>query len=147
MTNAQTERQYFWSKYQEILMENGEPFSLKINRDRDGSLRHYAYVNAERFPTNRCICIEFTPQCGRVRYGIYLEKDIELFDILFSYKDKIEEQLGFSCHWEHGAKGPNARRIYCEQEITPCDHDSYLDAIEKSMVRLIKFAEVFEKSI
>lgn len=147
MSNAQTERKYFWNVYQEALMENGEPFSLKYFYDSNGAYRHYAHVNAQRFPANRCICIEFTPQCGRVRYGIYLENDIVLYDFLFNNKEKIESLLGFHCHWEHGTKGINARRIYCEKKIIAYNHDSYIDAIDESMPRLLKFAEIFDRLI
>lgn len=147
MTNAQAERKYFWHTYQETLMENGEPFSLKFFYDSQGIFRHYAHVNASRFPTNRCICIEFTPQCGRVRYGIYLENDVVLYGSLFNDKEKIESRLGFRCHWEHGTKGKNARRIYCEKEIIAYNRDSYIDAIDESMPRLLKFAEVFDHLI
>ena len=147
MTNAQTERKFFWNAYQETLMENGEPFSLKFFYDSNGAFRHYAHVNASRFPANRCICIEFTPQCGRVRYGVYLGNDVMLYHILFNNKEKIESLLGFSCHWEQGTKGRNTRRIFCEEEITAYDHDSYSDAIEKSLSRLLKFAEVFDHLI
>ena len=128
-------------------MENGEPFSLKFFYDANGAFRHYAHVNASRFPVNRCICIEFTPRCGRVRYGVYLENDVETFDLLFCYKSKIEDELGFPCHWECGTKGENARRIYCEKEITLYDQESYLDAIDESLPRLLKFAEVFDHLI
>ncbi len=147
MTNTQTERKFFWKAYQEALMENGEPFSLKFFHDSDGAFRHYAHVNASRFPTNRCICIEFTPQCGRVRYGVYLANDVPLFDCLYEQKEKIESLLGFRCDWKCGAKGKNARRIFCEQEIIPSDYGSYLTAIEKTMVRLTKFVQVFDKLI
>ena len=58
MTNMESERKFFWTAYQESLMENGEPFTLKLFRDSDGKFRHYAHVNAGRFPANRCICIE-----------------------------------------------------------------------------------------
>ncbi len=145
MTNAQTERKFFWNKYQETLMENGEPFSIKINCDRDGTLRHYAYVNARQFPANRCICIEFTPQRGRVRYGIYLENEVQLFECLFEQREAIESLLGFHCNWECGIKGKNSRRIFCEQEIVLGDDSSYITAIEVSMVGLTKFVQVFEK--
>ncbi len=147
MTNTQTERKFFWTKYRETLMENGEPFSLKYFYDANGALRHYAHVNAQRFPANRCICIEFTPQSGRVRYGVYLANDVELYNILFSYKARVEDELGFLCHWEHGTKGENARRIYCEKEIIAYDRDSYMDAIDESLPRLLKFAEVFDHLI
>lgn len=30
MTNVETERKYFWDKYQEILMENGDPLCTYI---------------------------------------------------------------------------------------------------------------------
>lgn len=147
MPNTQTERKYFWNAYQETLMENGEPFSLKYFYDSNGAYRHYAHVNAQRFPANRCICIEFTPQCGRVRYGVYLENDVVLYDFLFNNKEKIEALLGFCCHWEHGTKGKNARRIYCEKEIIAYNRDSYIDAIDESIPRLLKFAEIFDNMI
>lgn len=145
MTNTQAERKYFWNAYHETLLENGEPFSLKFFYDTDGQFRHYAHVDMDRSSANRCICIEFTPQCRRVRYGVYLENDVKLFDFLFKYKESIESRLGFGCHWEHGTKGKNARRIYCEKEIVPYDRESYLDAIDETMPRLLKFAEEFGK--
>ena len=145
MSNTQMERKFFWNRYQETLMQNGEPFSLKLNCDRDGTLRHYAYVNARHFTANRCVCIEFTPQCGRVRYGVYLENEVQLFDCLFEQREAIESLLGFNCNWERGTKGKNTRRIFCEQEIVLGDYSSYFTAIEESMVRLTKFVQVFEK--
>ena len=46
--------------------------------------------------------------------------------------------------WKHGDKGKTTRRICCEKTITPYYRESYLDAIEESMVRLVKFLEVFD---
>lgn len=143
MSNTQMERKFFWNRYQETLMENGEPFSLHLNYYPDGTLRYYAQLNS--MPSNRCISIDFLLQRRKLRYGIYLDNDVAFYNFLLEQKEKIEAILGFHCDWKHGEKGKNTRRIVCEQEIIPYDHDSYMEAIEESMVRLTKFIQVFER--
>ena len=79
-----------------------------------------------------------------MRYGVYLDNDVKLYDFLLEKKEIIEEALGFSCIWKHGDRGKTTRRICCEKTITPYYRESYLVAIEESMVRLVKFLEVFD---
>ena len=145
MTNVETERKYFWDTYREILTENGEPFSLQLNYNTDGTLRHYAQLN--NYSLDRSLLIDFIPGKGIVRYGVYLDndKDVKLYDFLLERKEIIEKALGFGCIWKHGDKGKTARRICCEKAIVQYDRESYLDAIEESMVGLVKFLEVFDR--
>lgn len=143
MTNAESERKYFWDTYQEILMENGEPFTLHLYRNADGTFRHYAQLN--NYSLNRSVSIDFIPVKGILRYGVYLANDVDLYDVLLEKKELIEKALGFNCIWRHGDTGENARRICCEKAIIKYDHESYLNAIEESMVRLVKFLEVFDR--
>ena len=139
----EVEREYFWNTYKQILIENGEPFSLKLYYNMDGTLRYYARLKRKGFSADRYINIEFSPESGMVRYGFYLDNDIVSSDYLFEHKEAIESALGFRCSWKYNVKGENMRCIICEKEIIPYDRDSYLDAIEESMLRITKFLEVF----
>ena len=143
MTNAESERKYFWETYQEILTENGEPFTLHLHRNADGTFRHYAQLND--YSLSRSLCIDFNLNGGVLRYGVYLDNDVNLYDFLLEKQKIIEEALGFSCIWRNGDKGKTTRRICCERTITPNYRESYLDAIEESMVRIVKFLEVFDR--
>ena len=46
MTNAQQEQTIFWSKFEDKLIENGEPF--EIIHEKNGEVTFYGAVNKEK---------------------------------------------------------------------------------------------------
>lgn len=141
MSNAEYERKIFWDMYNEILMNNGEPFSIS-------SKNHWAIVNKNSPAWNEpVIAMDFLVQKRVLRINAFLLNDEDLFNKLLSMKKDIEFALGFVPEWVHGEKGENTYRIKTELSFIPCDHEDYYRVIEKSLAIVMKYIEVFKPYI
>lgn len=139
---AEAEQKQFWDIYEQILMENGEPFFLAPNGEADGAPCRYVQRNGENSFADRRIGVDFIPRSKTVIYGVFLDNDAGLFRSLLGRKAAIERELGFRCTWQYDEE-KGVYRIVCEAEIDPFDRNGYAGAIENSIFSLTKFWEVF----
>ena len=139
---AEAEQKHFWDIYEQILMENGEPFFLAPNGEADGAPCRYVQRNGENSFADRRIGVDFIPRSKTVIYGVFLDNDAGLFRSLLGRKAAIERELGFRCTWQYDEE-KGVYRIVCEAEIDPFDRNGYAGAIENSIFSLTKFWEVF----
>ena len=141
MSNAEFERKIFWDMYNEILINNGEPFSIS-------SKKQWAIVNKNSPAWNEpVIAMDFLVQKKVLRINAFLLDDEYLFAKLLGMKEEIEEALGFAPEWVHGEKGENTYRIKTELRFTPNNHDDYYRVIEKSLPIVMKYVETFRPYI
>ena len=135
MSNAESERKFFWDMYNEILINNGEPFSIS-------SKKQWAIVNKNSPAWNEpVIAMDFLVQKRILRINAFLLDDQCLFARLMGMKAKIEENLGFTPDWVHGEKGENTFRIKTELSFIPNNHDDYCRVIEESLPIVMKYVE------
>ena len=93
MSNAEFERKIFWDMYNEILINNGEPFSIS-------SKKQWAIVNKNSPAWNEpVIAMDFLVQKKVLRINAFLLDDEYLFAKLLGMKEEIEETLGFAPEW------------------------------------------------
>ena len=143
--NASEERRIFWGKYDEELIRNGEPF--KLLHQKGSEVTFWANVNKKKSLVDLSLSADFLIQKEILRINIYIRKDINLYDYLFSKKDEIEKQLGFSPIWNDNCKSPDARRIEVVLGFQAGDREDYDRLIEVSLPIMYRFKQVFEKYI
>ena len=146
MTNAQQEQTIFWSKFEDKLIENGEPF--EIIHEKNGEVTFYGAVNKEKAWVSLGLIVEFLYSKKIVKINIYIQNDVRLFDYLYFKKDQIEEELGFKPQWIlNGKKNHNTRRIINEFPVNIGDEDDYDRVIDEVLPYIAQYKMVFEKYI
>ena len=146
MTTALEERIKFWKIFEEKLIENGEPFS--IIHEKGGEPTFWATINRKHSIVDICLNVEFLYKFKKIRYGIYIRDNVDLFNFLFKRKEEIENILGFKVNWIlEGKINKNTRRIVLEIPVTIGDKNDYENTIEKMLPFLMKFKEVFPQYI
>lgn len=87
MTDAEAQRKIFWELFEEILIENGEPFKISY-KDQNGEIKHYAAVNKyyTNTPSGTAIDLSFLQQKNK---RLFLqEKNKGLFRVNFYVYNK-----------------------------------------------------------
>ena len=143
---AQHEQKVFWHLFENKLFELGYPFN--INYDMNGEIKYYASVNKRKNLVHLGLTIDFLCRDRIVKINIYIEDDVELFDLLYKNTEKIENDLGFKPQWIcSGVKNPNTRRVINTFPITIGNHLDYERVIQKIIPFIIQYKKVFEKYI
>ena len=146
MTSALEERKEFWKIFEEKLIENGEPFSILC--EKGGEPTFWATINKKNSIVDICLNVEFLYKFKKIRYGIYIRDNLNLFDFLFKKKEEIENALGFKVNWIlKGKINKNTRRIVLEEPVIIRDKNDYENVIDEILPYLMKFKEVFQKYI
>ena len=146
MTNAQHEQKIFWSKFDEKLIENGNPFSVcyKFNNET----KYYGAVNKSSAWVSLGLTIDFLYRQKIVKINLYIENDVRLFDYVYSHKEQIEKELGFKPKWIlKGIRNPNTRRAINTFPVRIGDPNDYDRVIDKILPHVAKYKEVFGKYI
>jgi len=139
MTNAENERKTFWKIFHDVLKETGNPFMFTENK-------YWACINSNDSNWHRTIiAMDFLVQKEIFRINLYINNDIELFDMLLSRKEEIEKLLGFEVKWVFSEKKGNARRIKLEQSFIKNNNIEYKKLIVKSISIINNFVKVFSK--
>ncbi len=160
-TNAEQERAFFWNAFNEILAENGDPFTLS-------SKKQWAVVNRDNPNwTKPCLSMDFLIQKRILVINIFILDDIPLYNRLLANKAQIESDLGiappvsknlfavvnkqtnpnFKVQWVQGEKGSNTKRIKTELDFTPYDHSDYWRLIEKAIPIVMSYMRAFKRYI
>jgi len=146
MTNAQYEQKIFWNKFENKLIEIGEPISICY--EHTGTTRNFGCVNKRSARVPLGLVIEFLYREEAIKLNIYIENDVRLFDYLYSMKEQIEEALGFKPQWIlSGKRNPNTRRVINIFPVVIGDSDDYDRVIDKMLPYVAQYKRVFEKYI
>ena len=145
MTRAQYERQRFWKIFDELLIQNGEPF--EVLHEKGGEVTHWCVVNKTRALVSLCVSLDFLVRDNKARINVYIQNDVPLYNYLYSHKDEIEEKLGFKPIWNDKCNKAHTRRIEYTIPITSNDSEEYERIAETALPILYKFKTVFERYI
>lgn len=113
--NKQTERDKFWECFDKYLKQNGNPFY--VTHTKGGKNQAAGNINKPSPMAMQTICCEYKHQERVVLVQVYINHKIDLFEALYSQKDIIETQLGYSVEWvTRGKQSESVRRI---QKVFP----------------------------
>lgn len=94
LNDSQTSRLEFWNALNETLDERGMPFNK-----HKASTDHWYTVAVG---SSKChISIDLVNKDGFIRVGLWIPREQELFEKLFSKKEEIEEKLGMKMYWDN----------------------------------------------
>ena len=135
-TYAKQEQLIFWNIFDEILIQNGEPFELL--HEKSGEVTFWGVVNKKKSLIDLGLSVEFSVKKETLRVNIYMRNNIDLYEYLYERKDEIEQRLGFNVIWNDKCPHSNTRRIEYNISFVSGDRDGYI---------IVSFKEVFTEYI
>lgn len=140
LNKSQSERLEFWNRFNEILIDRGKPFNVrKATTDHwyDVALgTSEAHVSINLVNKESVVCID-----------LYINDNKELFDILHSKKDIIENDLGFKLIWDRLDNGKASRIKYNIKGLNYDNHSNYDELMNKVIDTAIKMRDTFKKYV
>lgn len=93
LSDTQTKRLEFWNKFNDVLEEKGRPFNK-----RKATIHHWYSVASG---SSQCyISIDLVNSDHKIRVGLWIPDNKELFDKMHEHRDEIEMAAGFPLKWE-----------------------------------------------
>lgn len=93
MNDSERNRLEFWTQLNEILEERGKPFNK-----RKPTTDHWYSI---AMGTSEChISIDLVNKEHKIRIGVWIDDNKELFDKFYLNKDEIEKACGFELNWD-----------------------------------------------
>lgn len=140
LSSAETNRLEFWNMFNEIVEERKRPFNT-----HKPSTDHWYQV---ALGNSKCTCsIDLVNKDHRIRVQVWIPKNKELFDRLYSQKDTIEKEAGIGFEWDR-IDGKDAARISIYIEGLDFENKSnYRALIDKVIDSVIMFRKIFPKYI
>ena len=103
LNESQKSRLEFWTQFNEIIVANGKPFNTrKVSTD------HWYNVAIGSSEAN--ISIDLVNKEHKIRIGLWINDNKDIFDSLFQQKSSIENALGIELEW-HRLDGKKASYI------------------------------------
>ncbi|MGN0514106.1 MAG: DUF4268 domain-containing protein [Lachnospiraceae bacterium] len=135
---SQSERLFFWTKFNEVLITKGKPFNV-----RKASTDHW-YAIAIGYNGVQVI-LNLVNKDGCIVVELYINDDKKLFDQLVLSKDEIEGKIGLKLDWQRLDDKKASRIMYRIPGLNFDDHSNY-DALMSDMIdKATLFTKVFKK--
>lgn len=144
-TNAEEQRDVFWSLFNQILDEKGNPF--RICYIKDGKPQSWACINRYHVWNVNAIDLSFLYSKGLFRVDLYMQNG-ELDKIgrrIKSNKKDIDSMTTNQIQWQNGEHNSNTLRPSVYFPFVKNDKDDYRRVIEKSFSTILEFIEIANK--
>ena len=93
LSESQIKRQEFWTMFNEILDQRGKPFNK-----RKATTDHWYSIAVG---SSQChISIDLVNKEHRIRVGMWIDNNKEMFDQMHEHKEEIEAAAGFKMEWD-----------------------------------------------
>ena len=93
LSDAERNRLEFWTQFNEVLEQRGKPFNK-----RKATTDHWYSV---AMGSSECsISIDLVNKEHKIRVGVWISDNKDLFDKFYANKDKIENTCGFELSWD-----------------------------------------------
>ena len=140
INKSQAQRLEFWEQFNEVVIARGKPFN-----PRKPSTDHW--YNVAIGTSKAYIDIILVNKDSYIGIELYISDNKELFDKLFTEKEKIEKELGFTLEWKR-LEGSKASRIMYKIEGLDFDeHDNYNELMNKTIDLVVLMRDTFKKYI
>lgn len=136
LNESQTRRLEFWTAFNELLVSKGKPFNV-----RKASTDHWYNVAVG---SSQCyISIDLVNKEHKIRVGLWIPDNKELFDSLFEHKTEIETALGYTLDWDR-LDGKKASVICnCISGLNFSNKDNYPELMNKTIDMAVEFKKAF----
>lgn len=136
MNKSQAERLYFWTEMNKIIVERGRPFNV-----RKATTDHWYSIAIGS--SEASIVINLVNKYNNIAIEIYINNNKELYDKLYSYKEEIEEKLGFSLEWLRLDNKKASRILTYIDGLDFNNRNNYPQLINESINTVIKMRDIF----
>lgn len=106
--------------------------------------RASAWYDVTMGTTRYHLTLNFSPRDSVIRCGFYIRNDRELFNLLYSNQDAIEQAIGHPLEWMNDASS-TATRIVLSQACDPWNRDTWDQLYKWSIDHLKLFKEVLRE--
>ena len=127
MTNLKEQQKLFWELFEEILIENGEPFKISY-QNKKNEIKHNGAVNKDftNTPSGTAIDLGFNFGKGIFRVNFYIpERKPDLKNKLLTNKEQINSMITLPLLWEKGEKNELVLRPSVYFNFIQNDVDDY----------------------
>ena len=108
--SAQQERDYFWKIFDKYTEIKGNKFF--VTHIKNGVNQAAGNINNLSPMAMETICCEYKYLEQTILVQVYINKNVKLFDYLYSKRDQLERELGYNVEWVEGGKiSSTVRRI------------------------------------
>ena len=138
INESQKSRLEFWTQFNEVIDSKGKPFNK-----RKATTDHW--YNVAIGSSEASISIDLVNKEHKIRVGLWITDNKELFDALFLQKNEIEKSLGIALDWN---RLDNKKASVICTYIKGLDfrnQDNYLHLMEQIIDVVLKMRNVFPK--
>ncbi len=140
LSAAQEARLDFWTRFNDVLEANGKPFNK-----RKATTDHWYEVAVGTSQGH--ISIDLVNKEHRVRIGLWISDNKELFDELHNKKDEIEDAFGSELVWDR--LDNKKASIICTylKNLDFKKQDNYPELMQEIIDTVVKLRDVMKKYI
>ena len=140
ISDAEKNRLEFWNQLNDVLEQRNKPFNK-----RKATTDHWYSV---AMGSSECrVQIDLVNKEHKIRVGVWVTDNKDLFDSFYDHKDEIEHACGFDLIWD---RLENKKAAFVCKYIDGLDFDNqenYPDLINKSIDYVILMREAFKAYI
>ncbi len=137
LSKTESERFNFWTEFKRVVSENGKPFN--VQKPSTDNWTSVALGTKEAF-----ITITLVNKVNQIVVDVYINDNKELFDDLFSHKEEIEQQLGFSMVWERLDNKKASRIKYFIPGLDFNKQSNYPELMMEIIKKVVTIRSVFK---
>lgn len=140
LSDAQIKRQEFWTQFNDVLDSRGKPFNK-----RKATTDHWYAIG---IGSSRChISIDLVNKEHKIRVGLWIRDDKDLFDSLSENKQEIESTVGQKLDWDR-LEGKKACVICATiPGLNFNKQDNYPELMNKAIDMVLAFRAAFKPFI
>jgi hypothetical protein len=136
LNESQQHRLEFWTQFNEVLEQRHKPFNK-----RKATTHHW--YNVAIGSSEAHISIDLVNKEHKVRVGLWISDNKDMYDSLYKKKDEIETKLGFKLYWNR-MDNNKASNIYMSiQDLNFKQQQNYQMLMNKIIDVVVKMKEIF----
>ena len=136
ISDAERNRLEFWTLLNEILEQRNKPFNK-----RKPTTDHWYSV---AMGSSEChISIDLVNKEHKIRVGVWVDDNKELYDHFYTHKEAIESNCGFNLTWDRLDNKKAALACTYIQGLDFDNHDNYPELINKAIDFVLTMRKAF----
>lgn len=133
---AQQKRLEFWTQLNEVLEQRGKPFNK-----RKATTDHWYSV---AMGSSEChISMDLVNKEHKIRVGIWIADNKELYDQFYAHKEEIEASCGFELYWDRLDDKKASLACTYIQDLDFDNQDNYPELINKAIDLVLTLKKAF----
>ena len=140
LSKSQTKRLEFWNMFNDILEERGKPFNK-----HKASTDHWYTV---AIGSSQChISIDLVNKEHKIRVGLWITDNKEMYDDLFSHKIEIEKVIGEELDWDRLDDKKASIISISIKGLNFDKQDNYMDLMNDAIDKVVMLRDAFKPYI